>query len=914
MAAPKVSSVAKAEAKQAKSYFKPSLSKIETKIPKTYSEITNLQKEFTGGNIRTSVFNKSLSQFYASGAKESIQDMSVNQLRVRLYGDPTGVNMASRTRYLENVVHAESLKHLPTAELVNYNRQLVAPSIGLNGVRDMVEKQIANGNAPFVRAMNFHMQKMEGMKYSGFAGIAKTADEVFMSTDVVKPKTLFNSWNDAKGALSTQRPDLFAAINKQIESGAIDLESFSVVRSNSALNPIIGLKLGDLNVPVVGNHGRILGGKDWSSTGVSRGVFVGKRKMLSDVYAVEHIGHGAVKIEKELSAINIISGVDNLDTWDNGARNIAAASDLQASLISKKYVGSNLLGFGQDGTKGYDAQTSREMETTVEHLESAGLMKAGSEKMGRVFEDREMARASYAGMQNPSRQNQYIRAFTKDTTLTNIKSTYKNRPYMMSDMFGELAGDAGVPVVGVTEGGVSAAQRTFFSQLPSTVEELHTYENEAIKILQNRHGLEERQARGSWKHLSEWLAKDDNLAVMRKSEALGEGSKIAVRNGMNITRTRNFSVTEHALGDNPVIGSTLSPKDILGFSGGHPISADAKTNVLKQFTTNDDGTFTLTVDENQKFGKGAKIDLFTRGLVGEDLSREEGKVFANGLSRYNIATGSGPAISSENTIFGLIGSEAAKGDPVDTTLKLAAGTIREMADMDQPVLVDKYTKLLGERGIDIAKGTFDSSSFPGLTNIQSRGEFSKTRKIVEDLMTEAGDRIRDLAISQPHKLNETGRNFAATSRSSSFGNLEEFLLTSKAYGDMTAWDHTAFNAPKKVGITYDIFQDLSVSGHHGAIKDIKSRLEYDGDAAMTRDVASFMSGEDTIPTRMSMRDALGTKTRNIKLHTAEGRIGSIFDMDHPQAKSNFIVDLPDGSSLPVLGHDAYGGRSNRFGA
>ena len=367
---------------------------------------------------------------------------------------------------------------------------------------------------------------------------------------------------------------------------------------------------------------------------------------------------------------------------------------------------------------------------------------------------------------------------------------------------------------------------------------------------------------------------------------------------------------EHWLGDNPesLIGSTLKDP-LIGTSLGNPIEAEGTQNKLTGFSRNENGTYTVSVQELEDFGKGAKVDIFTRGLVGEDMNRREAKRFAKGLSLYNEATGSGPAISEDNQLFALFGSAAGKGDAVDTLPKLAVATIKNLEEMDQPVLATKYTDLLKERGINVNTGRFDSS-------LKGLDEFKKTQDVVKSLMEDAGTRIRELAIVQPGKLNAFGKAYAATAQGKDWSGLDEFMLRYSAPGDMTIWDHTKFDAPKQVSVTYDILQDLSIAGNHGALKDIMSRLEYTaGDPAMTRDVAKYLDGDTSaITQRIGMREALNGKTSTVGLSTIAGeRERSIFDVDHPLAKNNFIVDLPDGSSLPVLGHDAYGGGTNRYG-
>jgi len=47
--------------------------------------------------------------------------------------------------------------------------------------------------------------------------------------------------------------------------------------------------------------------------------------------------------------------------------------------------------------------------------------------------------------------------------------------------------------------------------------------------------------------------------------------------------------------------------------------------------------------------------------------------------------------------------------------------------------------------------------------------------------------------------------------------------------------------------------------------------------------------------------------------TAKGRAGSFFDPGFSQADQNYLMRFGDGSTVPVLGHEAYGGKVNRYG-
>ena len=103
-------------------------------------------------------------------------------------------------------------------------------------------------------------------------------------------------------------------------------------------------------------------------------------------------------------------------------------------------------------------------------------------------------------------------------------------------------------------------------------------------------------------------------------------------------------------------------------------------------------------------------------------------------------------------------------------------------------------------------------------------------------------------------------------------------------------------------------------GQYEAVAEISGRLITDGDKRMTRELALHLHKNgfsrplgEVIP----LAQAFPNGIEDVSLQAA--RAGSVFDPAHPIAAKNFSIGMPDGSFVPVLGREAFGGKVNRFG-
>jgi hypothetical protein len=930
-AAPHIGEVVSTETPQFRNFFKNAKENIARQEPVSYSDIKDMGKRVSVGTLRPRQLNEALGQFYGIQANKKVSNLEEQATQLRkgldalLSGGKEGIYLNDYkgvTRHLENVVHAELQRHGSSASLHNYKLGSVAPTIGVPGIQKVIEEQIGQGNSAFLRSMNFHLQKMQGMKYHGFSIPDKSTSQL--------SKMNVGSWErfgpddiDLQAALKSQRPDLFAEIQHKIKQGVINENDISIVGRNAPLNPIVGLKIKGRNYPVVQANGFIVGGESFEKSGVSRFIATGKDTLKSDIFGIRYFGvNGSYE---DVKRANIIAGADettNFTTYFPGVGENTPGSIIQNNYRANQVVLANSTGWGEEGTQGFESLRPYEKENVMSNLGDRGLAKLGSTTLANgVVELENLLDLSLNGLSPASDQNSWIRGLTKPTTLANIPdfAAYPQaRPYSLPQKAIELVGGGQVPAMGVTIGGITVEQRTFFSSLPATVAELHANEHQILADLRSKYSLNETAVHSLFKK----LGNQDSLDIMRKMGTLGEGSKIIRGNrypGLGMSTTRNFTLHELNLGDNPerLIGATFNSGDIIGYNYGNPVEfpTQGAKYTLKSQTQFEDGAVNLSFDEFLPVHQGTKGSYASTKRGDATLVTGDGEMerMVSNLNRFSEATNTSFPINSSVDELALE-SEIKKGEPIEGLQQRMGGVLRRMDEMGQADFVSKYQSLLSGRGL--YSGQDEATliqSREGFRNLTRQGDvlaFEETQRIANQMMEEAGARIRQLAITNPKQLNQTGRLFTSTKAGT---RLDEFLQISENFDTKMVWDDTALSVARQVKLSPDIMRHLSISGHYGAVADLLERAKYEDDPAMTADFAEYLTGDKSkITNKISIREAFGGDPSHTRLDTIKGREGTIFDPNHPLAQENYLMELENGTTVPVLGHKATGGGINRY--
>lgn len=881
-----------------------------------------LQREYAAKHITLEQFQSGLKELYK--ARTSVPDIARDSETMFANLEKI-IGRQELHTYIANAIHSESLRTLSAGSLNSYLKGSIdeadAVSRLLNpaSMRSAIADQVAAGNIDFVRGLNARFQAAMVLKDPGGSLRAnQNLRGVFESL----------SWKDssvARARLKEYRPDLYNAIVDQVKARNLDASQLQVFRlRNQAINPIVALKYkDDLMIPIVDELGAIRTGNRFQNVGVSRLFYNSSEIMKSDVYAVRHLHHGTQKVADELARANILGlGLDPVDDAMMPYANWRARSP-QIALRSRQAIPANL-GNGFLG-RNFEALDPSEQEGAyLNAVQQLGGTKVGSESgvAKYIFELGETENLALFGRVNVEKQNDIWRAFAKPVSLSDTAGA--PGVFTSTDYLNKISSEPlRLPQFGTFAAGISPQQRTIFGDLRS-VEDLAspTVTNTAVNAIMSDAKISREQALNVWKELSKELSDPKVLRAMSKTQYLGEGGHLMPHNlhGLKVEYTQNFDVADLRLKDFKP-GMVIDQNTIIGYTkNGLPVQASGKRNIVEGVSEIGDGLLGVRVRQQFPFGTGAKIDGLVKGLV-HSVSNKDFRTIRRVMNKYHKLAGTGGFIPDSVQALTLFNYVQDKADPVNMMMNTASYVMGELnqSGATGAKIAAKYADQFQQLGFNYDNGAlvFQSAMNAG-TDVAKEAQIRKAQAVVEQMMQDVGERIKFHQIQMGDFFRQFASSPAATAASNTqevgsalFGYISQYNQAFNA----RVWDHSLLFAPREATATFDILQDLSMRGYHGAASDIFNRLRFDGDLKMSRRLDEFMSGnKGAISNRISLADALGGRSlSDVRLATPEGRAGTIFDPGHAGAQDNFLLDLGNGETLPVPGHEAYGAKVNRFG-
>lgn len=923
-----------------------------------YEDIRQATQDYSEQSVPLNVYQDVMRRHYA-GRMRKATDLTaermalVNHLKTTINKQE---GLDGTLQYLSNAIHAEKLRTLSASDLLTYRKYLdekipealkafpsstrtspIAPMLTGEEIFAAVEGQL--GNEAFIRGMNSRLQRMDGL--------------VFLNKKTTASDALLSRYTSARwGAsdvlmrqLQAEHPELYASISGLAKKPGFNAEDLSVLTLEEEGNPIAALRYKGargLTIPVVQKDGSVRLGESFRRVGISRKVYTADRLMSADVYAVEALkrGQGLEDIRQELQRINIVGAVDASEDFSTllpPEYGEYVNADGGFALRSRSAVPSRLYGFtkvdpktGETEVVGFDALNAESKEAAIlQAVEKHGFTKIGSESgvAKGVFEFLETDQLAAFGLTNREKQNPAWRSYTKNIRLT--KPAYSTefapgsttsvrdslRPFFETDYMSKIAPHVDRREVGIRVAGITGGEKTLFGDLPETVEDLAAYEKSAVNIIAKERGVSTIEARKAWMELSHWLSDPKNLKAMRRLGTLGEGGFLMRNNlyGMGVERTVRYDVHELHVPDwESMIGSSVEEtlglkkgqKAVLGYFNGNPVVAGGTKNYIENVHDMGDGTLGIEVREVVPFGTGTKIDAGVKGLV-SGVGNADMRRIREGLNRYYKAAGTGGYVADEVEALQVLHYGQNKEDPLEAVLSATGDTFRRLEETGELEAVRPYMNLLEEQGLIYDRGTltFETAALKTSEGVELR---NKSLSIIQDMFADVSVRIEQGRV----KGDEFMQQFALSKESS-------YLQWVYHYADprtMRVWNTTQWNVPQEVKVTYDMLQQLAIKGYHGAAADILDRLKYDGDPLMTAQLESYLSGKQgAIKRSLTLYEALGGGALR-QMSAPEGRAGTVFDPGSAEAAENYVLKLPGGMEVPVLGHNAYGGKVNRYGA
>jgi hypothetical protein len=539
---------------------------------------------------------------------------------------------------------------------------------------------------------------------------------------------------------------------------------------------------------------------------------------------------------------------------------------------------------------------------------------------------------------------------------------------------GKIAAEGIVdPVMGVRVAGITPGEQTLFGDMPdvtsyaegqieqelSRVGRVTSAETKAIRlsayleafaangrydltamsIMQAEHKLDHAGAKDAWFKVVQHLSEPGNFRAMKSAGRAGEGDFLSARNlnGARVERYMAYDVNEEAVsGWENFMGQSMEKhyglldedgkrtftlsaegkkvygpsKILLGRRNGNPVTAQGAENFIENTHNMGDGTTRFVVREVKDIETGTKFNVGSQKGILQSFDRTgDSERLRTGLNNYRDATGAGGFIPREVDVYASQGSFTNKDSELQDALsRISSDSLRRLEEHGElePVM-SKWRDPLAEAGFAYNNGTLNQD----LTKqgIRTPERIQQEDTVLKNMLQDVSDRITSHAV----RGDEFMQSYAAHVEKGGKTPWADYVNRYAMPSELRITDDMAYNVPKQTKFAYYTQQQLVIRGHHGVAGNITGRLKYDGDLTQTRDLLKHFQGDETaISNTISLGDAIAPGTRSIT--TASNRAGSIFDPGNVAAENNFMLKMPDGSAVPVLGHSAYGGKVNRYGA
>lgn len=777
--------------------------------------------------------------------------------------------------------------------------------------------------------------------------------------NIIGQSTIGLEFSEGLGLLQAQRPEVAEAIQAAIKKGTIDSATIVAEQSTTGqIERLLGInvkgKQGELALPIFEpTTGTVRLGEDYQRLGVGRGIITKQSVLDVDVFAAKHLNYDWKVLEKDINRAAYFGGIDPLNEFKMATHKESQLSTLspQAMLInSKKAIASELPIYEGGKLFGLPGQPASESLTSLEKVNFSNRILGG--ELGRpmtrigseggtskgVFEYGETELYTVGGLPSLSKQAPFHRAFSKELQLNpeEILETWK--PRFTTSAVEKLGG---VPEVRMAVAGISPQQKSLFGDLPALIADLPAYEPTAIKRIIADTGVSTEVATEAWKKISEKLtAREGYYSAARKLGGLGEGGIILDDRfaRLNMEAKTTIRVDKLHINQEEFKTKSFGPNQVIGYSGLEPVTSNAPQSFIEGVSSTGD-RFEITLRQRFPVESGAKIDVAgVKGLAILAENKDFGRI-RELMNLYGETTGSGTSIPNfANAIAPLHYTQAKVGDPFRTLLEQAGEVVAQVSTSRnkmgdalakagfEPTIykkVEEYKTALENYGISLHTDTetahlhfIEDSELVRTADRATRIE--NITNTTSQFMKDVGALVRDGAFGTEGGL------FSAFRRSK-MSDLLDYMYKNVMIASAGFWDSTRRNVPQLTSATFDLFSEMFRGGHLEGIKDIMSRLEFQGSPEMTSAFAQQFAEQDftkPIGNVIDITDATGGV--GIRLNSMESRAGSIFDPTREDIQQNFSLKLKEpvyvrlgGADLevthvPVLGKLAYGGGTNPF--
>ena len=774
--------------------------------------------------------------------------------------------------------------------------------------------------------------------------------------------------------IGADRPELVGLIDSLISGNTIghgDIKLKGLV-SNNAFNQILGFTVRKdkqlLNISLVDKQTRrAMLGSGFDLPGVSRMFYTADELRMADVHAFKSLVTRSPKdIERELARAQFAQkGKDALDSrtkWYDAPSYVGEGMTAeQMHWYGNQAVPSELGGFrkGNDSVGFSTLDAEGQVKGITDASQTHNLVKLSGGDAS-VLEAAELAQMEPFNQPNTGKEGMHGKSFKQDWRAEVpagmepfYKTSYLEEKGMSDGMFGlniaqltpqEFALASDLPSHQELSDLIASRMRQVRQSMNKaelrSVRDVqsarrmvygHAFkelgiEQRSLEALKNS-GFSPDQAQAAWRALSERLMQKKNLNSFRRLGYMGEGG-VAIAGdiaGTAATRHRKYIVDSLHI-DRSVTGNPISSSQVLGMHLYDPVTAEGDVNFVENVHDLGDGR--SVIDVTEKYGwDAAKFQGDTK-WTNANITQDEVANAAEVLNAVHEAGGSAQRFDSNVAGFALQNYFSDKAvNPAESLMSQGAGLMRRVNKYAPELLYDDIfsdaRSGLHDLGIDLNKGTLTEWTNAMSRTYENGARIEQAAAIVQNMFAQVSEQLHDAAHNGANSYSRLLEDPFLRGFANSDLSWEQYSKRGSYAANMTIADHMRTNVPSSVHINREVLEQLELNGDPTLLAAMQRQITTDGNAGLTREMFEHIDdhiakgdwsqsfGRGTI----SLDEAVGDST--LELSTAMGRTKgggqamTTFDPGHAMAADNFGMKMPNGDILPILGHDAYGGKVNR---
>jgi hypothetical protein len=887
----------------------------------TYETMKDFTSEFEKGNVFLSQYEDMTRRFYGGAVREARdipreQRAVISHLRT-LWRDPT------RRSLVKNAVWAESYRVMNASQLAKMGSRNVAPDMNLKGMFSYLRSNLGNEN--FIRGLSFRLNQARGLVDQGGA-LSKLGQA---ARDGFEVRSLGYNNEPAMEFLRRSKPGLADELQRAVASGKVKPEElrFATLRSNQGIHRIAGLEINRKHDKafihlVDPETNSIFMGDTFNRKGASRLVHdaVSDSILPADIYAVRHLddlNHVKAVLDKAQFGGYLDRADDTFQHFQESDHMAFQLDELSQYARSQQVL-----------IPGLDQMPVAKKEAfLMEVMKKHNLIKTWSEGSFAkgILETDVLGQASLGGVYNVDKQARALRGLKPimaSDAIDSVKISGFHAPFSRTNFWDRVVPSAVVPEFGTRIGSVDAGLKSLIGDLPKrkSLFDKSTRKMAAGHLMRDL-GVPEQEAERIWGRMREWLYKDDNLSKVRKLGYLGEGDHLIIGKNMpNVLTPKTYYVHDVRLND---IESMITNKQtfgndlLLGFFNGNAVNAGSNRNLITGYNILEDGRTALHVNEISDI-RYSKLDTHTKGLAYGANEAQSAKI-REFMNFYGEVSGTGIHIPKETEVLALSHYSHNKANAGEQTLNIGADMMRRLEGSGQMHEVASYKNALEGLGFSYENQTLIDSvdAFKSLDYSARSQRLQEAVDVINEMMEDVGHRISDKKLIIDEFMN---------SYSSKYGKLIDYVHRNASPVNAMAWNSVTQNVPGQAKITYDMMGHMYMRGQHGVLGDLIGRANIDGDINMTEELIRHADKADFstplgpvigVEDLFKADDLSLGDNGNIRIlnpNMADVRAGTMLDPANELAKKNWSLRLSDGRHLPILGHEAYGGKVNQYEA